>query len=67
MALGTWPVYLRGLLVLAGGWQMAIGIVYQVKLFAQQKNGLYYTLLVFAGIFGLSMLALTLFWLDSLQ
>lgn len=61
--LGRLPVHWRGLLVFSGGWLMAVGVLYQVRLYAGQKDTRYYVLLVFAGAFWLSMTAATLFWL----
>lgn len=56
----------RTLLVLSGGWLMAVGMLYQVRLYAQQKNVAHYVLVVFVLVLWLGMLALTLFWLDGL-
>ena len=60
--LGT---YWRGLMLLSGGWFMAVGVWYQMKIYAQQKDIAYYVLLIFTGVFWLSMLVLTLFWLSK--
>ena len=56
----------RGVMLLSGGWLMAVGILYQVKLYAEQKDVLYYALLVFAGIIWLSMMAIILYLLGIL-
>lgn len=46
---------------------MAIGVLYQVKLYAQQTDSPYSVILVFAaGVIWLCMTAATLFWLNTL-
>lgn len=45
------PVYWRGLLMMLGGWLMAMGGLYQVRLYAIDKDTLYYVMIVFVGAY----------------
>ena len=45
---------------------MAVGVLYQVKLYAQQKDVSYYVLIAFTVVIWACMTALTLFWLGTL-
>ena len=56
----------RTLLVLSGGWLMAVGMLYQVRLYAEQKDVAHYVLVAFVTVLWLGMLALTLFWFSRL-
>lgn len=63
MRLPALAVHWLGLLVLSGGWMIAIGALYQVKLYALEKDVLYYLMILFAGVIWLCMITITLFWL----
>ena len=66
MQLSSMAVHWRGLLMIAGGWLMAVGVLYQVELYSYDKNSRYYVLIAFAGIFWICMTVITLFWLGIL-
>lgn len=60
------PIHVRGVTFMSGGWLMAIGCLYQVKLYAEEKDILYYVMVIFAALFWIAMLALTLFYIAVL-
>jgi len=52
-------------LMLAGGWLMAVGILYQVKTCAETKDVTYYVQMVYAGVLLVGMVILTLIAFNS--
>lgn len=56
-------IHWRGLLIFSGGWLLAVGVLYQVKLYAREKDVRYHIMVVFAGLYWLGMIGITLFWL----
>lgn len=52
-------------LMLAGGWLMVVGILYQVRTRAETKDVTYYVQMVYAGVLLVGMIALTLIALNS--
>lgn len=57
----------RGALLIRGGWLMAIGGLYQIKLYADYKDILYYSMVVFVSIFWTCLTVITLYWLALLM
>ncbi|GAB3699473.1 hypothetical protein GCM10027592_25580 [Spirosoma flavus] len=62
MLAATW----RGLLVIGGGWLMAIGGLYQVKEFSLRRDVAYYVMLVLVGLYWICLIGITVYWLATL-
>jgi hypothetical protein len=64
--ISVWPVFIRSVLMIIGGWLLAIAGLYQVRSYADDKGVIYYVLLIFFAVFWIAMLAVTLFWIITL-